>query len=101
MRSKGKTSGSTLLRSSERGVGLLIAMSVMVVVLAIGAMLMFLASSESSSVGHQRVSTSLTYAAQAGLEEARSRLLTYNPQSFTNSGAVLPALISQVLYIVN
>jgi hypothetical protein len=101
MKSNRQASMNALLRSSERGVGLLIAMSVMVVVLAIGAMLMFLASSESSSVGRQRVSTSLTYAAQAGLEEARSRLLTYNPQSFTNSGAPLPALLNQVVYIVN
>jgi hypothetical protein len=103
MKSKRLASSNPLLRSSERGVGLLIAMSVMVVVLAIGAMLMFLASSESSSVGRQRASTSLTYAAQAGLEEARSRMLTYNPQSFSNSSPAvqLPALLNQVVYIVN
>jgi hypothetical protein len=103
MKSNRRTSKEPFFWSSERGVGLLIAMSVMVVVLAIGAMLMFLASSESSSVGRQRASTSLTYAAQAGLEEARSRMLTYNPQSFSNSSPAvqLPTLVRQVVYIVN
>jgi hypothetical protein len=91
------------LRSGERGVGLLIAISVLVIVLAFGAMLMFLAGSESTSVGRQRYSTPLTYAAQAGLEEARSRMLRYHPQAFSNltPPVQLPTAVGQVVYIVN
>lgn len=95
--------GKNRSRSAERGVGLLIAMSVMVVLLALSAMLMFLAGSESSSVGRQRYLTPLTYAAQAGLEEARSRMLRYHPQAFSNltPPVQLPTALGQVVYIVN
>jgi hypothetical protein len=90
-------------RSGERGMGLLIAMSVLVVSLMLGAALMYLAGSESSSVGRQRGTTAFTYAAQAGLEEARSRMIGYNPQAFAKMvpPVQLPSAVGQVVYILN
>ena len=87
----------------ERGMGLLIAMTVLVVALMLGAALMYLAGSESTSVGRQRGTTSFTYAAQAGLEEARSRMIGYNPQAFAKMAppVQLPSAVGQVVYILN
>jgi hypothetical protein len=88
---------------SERGIGLFFALMVLLLIAAIGAAIMLLASGESFMVGKQRFSMRVFYAAFAGLEEARARMVDYHPNAFSKLSppVSLPSAVGQVVYITN
>ena len=76
---------------------LLLALIALLLISAIGAALLFMSTSESTIVGSQRVTARAFYAAVAGLEEARYRMLPANQATgvpplglnYTNPEAVI------------
>lgn len=97
-----------LRKSKEAGVALLIAIFMLLLVSAVAISLMMSSSTESSLASNYRSSTSAYYAALAGLEEGRGRLLSTNPNYFNNTVAnFIPAAglpippNPQVRYILN
>jgi hypothetical protein len=95
---------------SERGAALLIAIFALLLISVVAIALVVSAGTDSALTGNYRTSTSAYYAAQAGLEEARGRLLWKNQNyiNITNSYSTLlnssglPTWgLTQVLYIVN
>ncbi len=95
-------------RRSEAGVALLIAMFAVLLVSLAAISLILSAGTESALAGNYRSSASAYYAASAGVEEARGRLLSKNPDFFNNTVANFipttgtPLLaVGQVRYITN
>lgn len=94
-------------RSHESGVALLIALIVLLLVSAVALSLMLSSGTESSLASNYRSSTSAYYAAYAGIEEARGRLVASNPDYFNNTvanfipTAGLTVTPKQVRYILN
>src|SRR5438309_4315731 len=64
------------------GIGLIISIFVLVLVSVVAIALIVSSGTESALAGNYRSSTGVYYAALAGLEEARGRLLAKNPSSF-------------------
>jgi len=71
----------------------------LVLLMAVGAAILYLSSGESSLVGNQRASSVVWWAAKGGLEEAHSRLWRRDPAYLGSS--VLPADKNHVVYILN
>ena len=97
-------------KNSEVGVALLVAMISLLLITAVGVAMIVASGSESALSGNYRSSSSASYAAFAGLEEGRGRLLPTSPDTLVgvlNSG--IPAFgtnmtvtpVSQVAYILN
>ena len=95
-------------RKQEKGVALLISIFVLLIISAVGLAMVFATSTESSLAGNYKLSTTARYAAMAGLEEARGRMLPKSP-SYVND-AVTPNFMpatgialatNQVRYILN
>ena len=90
-------------RKSQSGVALLIALFTMLLIAAIAMALVIASGTETSLASNYRATTNSYYAAVAGIEEARGRLLPTNPNTISNvaplNGAYLP--VNQVVYIVN
>jgi len=95
---------------NERGAALLIAIFALLLISVVGIAMIVSTGTDSALTGNYRTSTSAYYAAQAGLEEARGRLLWKNSNyiNITNSYSTLlnssglPTWgLTQVLYIVN
>jgi hypothetical protein len=90
---------------SESGVALLIAIFTLLLIAAIAGALIVSAGTETSLATNYRSTTSGYYAAVAGIEEARGRLLPSNPNTIaaslptTGTPAYLPA--NKPVYIVN
>ncbi|HEY2461880.1 MAG TPA: pilus assembly PilX N-terminal domain-containing protein [Candidatus Acidoferrum sp.] len=80
---------------TEAGVALLIAIFVLLLVSVVAISLIVSSGTETALGGNYRSSTNVYYAAMAGLEEARGRMLPKNPAPFA-----LPPL-GQVVYIKN
>lgn len=80
-------------RRSEAGIALLIAIFVLLLISVVAIALIVSSNTESALAGNYRSSTSVYYAAVAGVEEARARLRTNNPNSFKNTAPAgfLPA----------
>jgi hypothetical protein len=70
--------------SHEVGSALLIAIFALLLISVVGIALLLSTGTDSSLAGNYRTSTSAYYAALAGLEEARGRLLWKNPDCFVN-----------------
>jgi Tfp pilus assembly protein PilX len=92
----------------EAGVALLLALVTMMLVAAIAMALLSGSGTESALAGNYRSSTGSYYAAFAGLEEGRGRLLPTNPNYFDNTVANFiptsgtpPLALGQVRYILN
>jgi hypothetical protein len=91
-------------KRSEAGVALLIALFALLLISVVGIALVAASSSETSLAGNYRNSSSSFYAAAAGVEEGRGRLLASNPNYF---GALVapfggaPLLLGQARYILN
>jgi hypothetical protein len=91
-------------RRSEAGVALLIAIFVLMLISVTAIALIISSGTETALAGNYRSSASTYYAALAGLEEARGRLLPSNPDYF---GTILPPPgglqlpLGNVLYIQN
>lgn len=89
----------------NRGIALLIAIFVLLIISAVALSMIISSGTESSLAGNYRSSMSVYYAGVAGLEEGRGRLLKANPDYFNNSVAgFIPAgvlAIGQVRYVLN
>src|ERR1700757_954920 len=91
------------------GSALLIAIFALLLISVVGIALLVSTGADSALAGNYRTSTSAYYAAVAGLEEARGRLLWKNPDflnttvpNFIPMAAGSPALgLTQVRYILN
>src|SRR5256886_16360630 len=69
-------------RRTDEGIALLISIFVLLLISVVGIALIVSSGTESALAGNYRSSTGVYYAALAGLEEARGRLLAKNPSSF-------------------
>jgi hypothetical protein len=94
--------------NSEAGVALLIAIFTLMLVSVVAISLILAAGTESSLSGNYRSAASGYYAAKAGLEEARGRLLPRNPDYFnTTAASFIPAVgsgplgLHEVRYVTN
>lgn len=95
----------------QAGAALIIAMFTLLLISAVALSLVMASGTETSLAGNYRSSTSAYYAALAGIEEARGRLLPTNPNFFNANPATpnfvgtvgpLPTLAAgQVRYIIN
>jgi hypothetical protein len=72
-------------RRSETGIALLIAIFILLLIGVVAIALIVSSSTETALAGNYRSSTNVYYAAVAGLEEARARLRSNNPNSFNNT----------------
>jgi hypothetical protein len=90
-------------RRSEAGVAMLIAIFVLLLIAVVGIALIVSSGTETALAGNYRSSTAVHYAALAGLEEARGRLLPKNPNYF-NAFVAPPGTTlgtNEVRYITN
>ncbi len=69
---------------SQRGAALLIAIFALLLISVVGIALIVSTGTDSALTGNYRTSTGAYYAAMAGLEEARGRLLWKNPDCLVN-----------------
>ncbi len=91
-------------RRNENGVALLISIFVLLLISVVAIAMIVASGTESSLAGNYRSSTSVYYAALAGLEEGRGRLLGKNAGSFKNTAPTLiptPLPIGKPVYIIN
>ena len=92
---------------SQDGVALLISIFVLLLICVVAIALIVSSGTESALSGNYRSATAVYYAALAGLEEARGRLLPKNPNYFLNTNATFlpppgtPLAVGQVSYIIN
>jgi len=79
-------------RQSEAGIALLISIFVLLLISVVAIALVVSSGTETALAGNYRSSTGVYYAALSGLEEARGRLLSKNPDAFktTNPSNFLP-----------
>jgi hypothetical protein len=102
-----KRSAHRISRKQEAGVALLLSIFVLLAISVVGIAMILASGTESALAGNYRTSTSAYYAATAGLEEARGRLLSKNTNYFDNTvPTFMPALgttlaWNQVRYILN
>src|ERR1700693_1009357 len=102
-----KRSVHRINRQQEAGVALLLSIFVLLAISVVGIAMILASGTESALAGNYRTSTSAYYAATAGLEEARGRLLSKNTNYFDNTvPTFMPALgttlaWNQVRYILN
>src|SRR5271167_2097224 len=94
-------------RSSEDGIALLIAIFVLLLISVVAIALLVSSSTETALGANYRTSSTVYYAALAGLEEARGRLLPKNPTYIGNTNPSLvpnpfPLLPQvQTTYLIN
>jgi len=91
-------------QSKETGIALLISIFVLLLISVVAIALIVSSGTETALAGNYRTATGVYYAALAGLEEARGRLLAKNTGSFKNTASSLiptPLPIGQPVYIIN
>jgi hypothetical protein len=94
-------------RQREAGVALLIAIFVLLLISVVAIALIVSSGTESAMAGNYRTATGVYYAALAGLEEGRGRLLSKNSNSFQSTASTLlpppgtPLALGQPFYIIN
>lgn len=98
-----KTSRKTRRTRSESGIALLIAIFVLMLISAVAISLVVSSGTESSLAGNYRTSMNARFAATAGIEEARGRLVPSNPSPLALPLVGAPAYLptNQVVYITN
>ena len=98
-----KTSHRIRRTRSESGIALLIAMFVLMLISAVAISLVISSGTESSLAGNYRTTLSAKFAATAGIEEARGRLVPGNPNPIALPLVGVPAYLpaNQVVYITN
>jgi hypothetical protein len=102
-----KLRGPARVRRPELGVALLIAIFVLLLISVVAIALIVSSSTESAIAGNYRTATAVYYAALAGLEEGRGRLLSKNSNAFSFTAPTLlpppgtPLAVGQPFYIVN
>src|SRR5271167_1566558 len=93
-------------RSSEDGIALLIAIFVLLLISVVAISLLVSSGTETALGTNYRTSSTVYYAAIAGLEEARGRLLPKNPNYFDNPyptfipAPPLPLQLGQTRYVI-
>lgn len=95
-----KSPYSRWTKRSEKGIALLMAIFVLMLISVVALSMLLSSGTESSIAGNYRLATQTFYAAYAGMEEARGRMWAKNPNAF---GALLPSPMSvgTALYILN
>src|SRR5436853_1494335 len=101
-----KTSYKIRKTRSESGIALLIAIFVLLLISAVAISLVVSSGTESSLAGNYRTTLSAKFAAGAGIEEARGRLVPSNPNPLALPLVAAPIAINylptnQVVYITN
>jgi hypothetical protein len=90
-------------RRPEEGIALLIAIFVLLLISVVAIALLVSSGTETALGANYRASSTVYYAALAGLEEARGRLLPKNPKyfgaSYTSPTATFP--LGQTIYVTN
>jgi hypothetical protein len=90
-------------RRSEQGIALLIAIFVLLLISVVAIALLVSSGTETALGANYRTSSTVYYAALAGLEEARGRLLPRDPNyfgaSFISPGSTLP--LYHTIYVIN
>ena len=87
----------------EEGIALLIAIFVLLLISVVAIALLVSSGTETALGANYRSSSTVYYAALAGLEEARGRLLPKNPNYFNISTSVVPTPLplGQAVYVIN
>jgi len=92
-------------RRRESGIALLISIFILLLISVVAIALIVSSGTETAMAGNYRTATSAYYAALAGLEEGRGRLLGKNSGSFKNTAAAgfipSPLPMGQPVYIIN
>src|SRR5713226_8011196 len=94
-------------RRKENGIALLISIFVLLLISVVAIAMIVASGTETSLAGNYRSSTNVYYAALAGLEEARGRLLRNSPDYVLKADANFlpppgtPLAIGDVRYILN
>src|SRR5260370_12222759 len=104
MQSAVRTRSPIRSQSKETGIALLISIFVLLLISVVAIALIVSSGTETALAGNYRTATGVYYAALAGLEEARGRLLAKNAGSFKNTASTLiptPLPIGQPVYIIN
>jgi hypothetical protein len=89
---------------SDEGIALLIAIFVLLLISVVAIALLVSSGTETALGANYRTSSTVYYAALAGLEEARGRLLPKNPNYFNNSDPSFiptPLPLGQTRYVIN
>lgn len=101
------------VHSRQAGIVMLLALIALLLISAVGASILFMASGESVLVGRQRTSTQVVFGGIAGLEEARMRLNPTDPNylclvlpagscdAFNPPNLLFPSAVGEVIYIIN
>lgn len=88
-------------RSKEKGISLLFALLTLMILTAVAMGMMFMSSTESSINSNFKAEETAYFAARAGVEEVRDRMLPANANTLTAVlPASLPTLGNGVLYVV-
>jgi hypothetical protein len=85
--------------NGQRGAAMLIAIFALLLISVVAIALIVSSGTDSALASNYRTSTSAYYAATAGLEEARGRLLPSNPNYIPLPAS--PLGLTQVVYIIN
>ncbi|HTQ62808.1 MAG TPA: pilus assembly PilX N-terminal domain-containing protein [Candidatus Solibacter sp.] len=88
-------------RRSQEGIALLIAIFVLLLVSVVAIALLVSSGTETALGANYRASSTVYYAALAGLEEGRGRLLPKNPNYFGISYIPSPFPVGQTFYMIN
>src|SRR5580700_9362167 len=88
-------------RSSENGIALLIAIFVLLLISVVAIALLVSSGTETALGANYRTSSTVYYAAIAGLEEARGRLLPKNPNYLGPAVIPTPFPLGQTVYVLN
>jgi hypothetical protein len=88
-------------RRAEDGIALLIAIFVLLLISVVAIALLVSSGTETALGTNYRASSTVYYAALAGLEEARGRLLPKNPTYFGPAIIPTPFPLGQSVYVLN
>jgi hypothetical protein len=86
---------------SEDGIALLIAIFVLLLISVVAIALLVSSGTETALGANYKASSTVYYAALAGLEEARGRLLPKNPSYLGASVIPTPFPLGQTVYVIN
>ena len=95
-----KVHASNRKNNGESGVALLLTLLALILLSAIGAGLMMATNTESAINSNYRSEQEAYFAAKAGLEEGRERLMRNSPDPITRP-ASLPSAAGGILYLLN
>src|SRR5580692_3043049 len=88
------------VRRSQKGIALLIAIFVLLLISVVAIALLVSSGTETALGANYRASSTVYYAALAGLEEARGRLFPKNPNYFTPAVVPTPFPLGQAVYMM-